>query len=128
MADKGKKDSIIRRVNNTGSFFTIVLISFMLLNLLMMYAFQRRYDQFSTEIGMVSELKNVVSDEIPDEIWEVITGRETMNECKAFAKLNEVEAKLKQIHLTAVKKRSCWWCGGRWKPCGPIWKGSNRES
>ncbi len=83
MAARGKTDSIIRRVNSMGSFFTVALISFMVLNLLLMYMFQRRYDQFSTEIGRVAAIKPVVSDEIPDEIWEVITGRRSIEECRA---------------------------------------------
>ena len=97
MGAKKKKDSIIRRVNNTGSFFTVALISFMLLNLVMMYTFQRRYDRFSTEIGEVVALKPVVSEEIPDEIWEVITGRKRLGECLANPKLDEVAAVLDRM-------------------------------
>ena len=97
MAAKEKKDSMIQRVNNTGSFFTIALICFMVLNLLLMYTFQRRYDRFSTEIAEAAALKPVVSDEIPDEIWEVITGREKFDDCQAYAKLDEVEAVLDHL-------------------------------
>ena len=100
MAANKRNDSIIRRVDHTGRFFIIALICFMVLNLLMMYTFQRRYDRFATEVAQVAALKPVVSDEIPDEIWEVITGRKRMEDCLAIPKLDEVAAVLEQIQPT----------------------------
>ena len=104
MAVKQKKDSIIRRLNGMGSFFTLALIVFMVLNLLMMYAFQRRYDRFSSEVGGLSALKPVISEEISGEIWEVITGRKTIDECRAQALLNQVESTLDQARPGAGEK------------------------
>ncbi len=100
MAANKRNDSIIQRVDNTGRFFTLALICFMVLNLLMMYAFQRRYDRFATEVAGVAALKPVVSDEIPDEIWEVITGRKRMEDCLSIPKLDAVAAVLDQIKPT----------------------------
>ena len=90
-----KSDSgIIRRVNKTGRLFTIVLLIFMLINMLLMYAFQYRYYQFTTDINQVAALMPVVSEDIPGAVWEVITGRLPFPECKAYEMLDHVETTL----------------------------------
>ena len=76
----------------------------MVLNLLLMYTFQRRNARFSMEIDQVAALMPVVNDEIPDAVWEVITGRQGFADCGAYAKLDQVEATLDQFHSTGAEE------------------------
>ena len=93
-------NSILRRVSETGRFFSVALVSVMVLNLLLMYTFQLRNASFATEINQVAALMPVVDEKVPDEIWEVITGRHAFSECQAYAMLDEVEATLDQFHTS----------------------------
>ena len=98
MAIQGNNSSIIQRVTRTGRLFTIVLVIFMLINMLLMYAFQYRYYQFITDINQVAALMPVVSEDIPGAVWDVITGRLPFTECKAYEMLDDVETTLDHFH------------------------------
>ena len=98
VAIQGNNSSIIQRVTRTGRLFTIVLVIFMLINMLLMYAFQYRYYQFITDINQVAALMPVVSEDIPGAVWEVITGRLPFTECKAYEMLDDVETTLDHFH------------------------------
>ena len=75
----------------------------MLINMLLMYAFQYRYYQFTTDINQVAALMPVVSEDIPGAVWEVITGRLPFPECKAYEMLDDVESTLDRFHTTGTE-------------------------
>lgn len=92
--DKRRHNSIISMVNRSGRFFTIALVVFMMVNLVLTFLFESRYETFVREIESVTALKPVICEDIPNEVWEVIVGRKTIAECEANAMIDSVVAKL----------------------------------
>ena len=89
-----KRNSIISMVNGSGRFFTTALLVFMMINLAFTFLFEKRYEDFVVEIESVIALKPFIYDDIPNEVWEVIAGRKTVEECQARAMIDSVEEKL----------------------------------
>ncbi len=81
-------------VNGSGRFFTTALLVFMMINLAFTFLFEKRYEDFVVEIESVIALKPFIYDDIPNEVWEVIAGRKTVEECQARAMIDAVEEKL----------------------------------
>ena len=91
-----RSGSIISRVNAIGQSFTLMLIVFMLVNLAIMFIFQMRYDNFVHRVESITSLKPIVYENIPDDVWEVIAGRISFSECKAYAMIDSVNSVLMQ--------------------------------
>ena len=91
---RNKQNSIISRVNGSGRLFTMALLIFMLINLALTFLFEKRYEDFVGEIESVIALKPIISDEIPNEVWEVIVGRKSVADCQARTMIDGVDAKL----------------------------------
>ena len=89
-----KKSSIISMVNSSGRFFTTALLVFMLVNLAFTLLFEKRYEDFVREIESVINLKPIIYDEIPNEVWEVIAGRKSVTDCEAHAMIDCVNETL----------------------------------
>ena len=103
MAAQAKKDSIIGRVNVIGQFFTAALIAFMVLNLVMMFLFENRYDSFLGRIDTLTSLKSVVYEAIPEDLWEVIAGRKSFVDCKADDMIDQVNQTLMETRPQQVE-------------------------
>ncbi len=83
-------------VNRSGRFFTIALMIIMMVNLALTFLFEKRYEDFVGEIESIIALKPVIYEDIPNEVWEVIVGRENVADCQAQAMIDRVNERLRR--------------------------------
>lgn len=94
MRRTAKTNSIEGRINGNGRIFTAALVSFLVLNLILMYISEANYDRFVQRIEALSSLKPVIYEQIADEAWEVIAGRKSLGDCQAGQMIDDVNARL----------------------------------
>lgn len=94
-----KGNSINQRVNGNGLFFTIAMLLFMVMNLTVSFMFEKRYENFVSEIESIIALKQVVYDEIPQEVQEMILGRKELSDSRNGELIESVRDTLNTSHL-----------------------------
>ncbi len=96
-----KNRSIDSRFNDMGRSFTFILAGFLILNLALMFVFETQYDRFVRRMQSLSSLEPVFTEDLPDDLWEVIVGRRDFSDCSAYAMIDEVNAVLSPDGKTA---------------------------
>ncbi len=88
------RNSIISMVNASARFFTVALLFFMMINMAFTFLFEKRYEHFVAEIESVIALKPIIYDDVPNEMWEVIAGRKSVEDCRANVMIDAVDKQL----------------------------------
>ena len=72
--------SIVGRINSLTRKLMVVLAIPVALSLIMMLYFSGQYAGSIQRMEKVASLKPVIGEEIPEAVWRVVSGRETMEE------------------------------------------------
>ncbi len=95
--------SIVSRIKGMSWRIVLLLIVPVLISLTMMLVFSGRYSQAMERMGDIAALKPMISDEIPDALWQVVSGRETMEESRAYAMIDRVNGTMERITQSTGK-------------------------
>lgn len=87
---KESHDSILKRVTIIGRVFSAVLCLMLLANIVLMLTFQIKHDTFITNVGKMEVQRPSIKDDIPNEMWNVIAGFKSIEECRAYDLIDEV--------------------------------------
>ena len=97
MAGGKWNQSIADRIKGMTWRIVLLLIIPVVISLTLMLVFSVRYSRSMEGMGAIAALKPVISDEIPGAVWRVVSGRETMEESRTYALLDQVNATMEQI-------------------------------
>ena len=95
--------SIVSRIKGMSWRIVLLLIVPVLISLTMMLVFSGRYSQAMGRMGDIAALKPMISDEIPEALWQVVSGRETMEESRAYAMIDRVNGTMERITQSTGK-------------------------
>lgn len=90
-------DSLVGRVRYMSSVLMVILVIPVVISLAMTLIFSGRYYKSVERMNRIAALKPVVADEIPGAVWDVVSGRATIDGTEAFEKIEYVNSVIEQI-------------------------------
>ena len=97
MGRNRKRNSIIGRINQMSRTLLLVLGIPTLISLVLMLVFMQQYDQSIQRMGTIAELKPVIAEDIPESVWNMVSGRETLEESTVYDLIARAEDTITQI-------------------------------
>ncbi|MBR3538810.1 MAG: sensor histidine kinase [Eubacterium sp.] len=97
MARIRKEKSIIGKVDSMSQKLVIMLVFPIFVSLVLMLVYAGRYHNAIKRMETIANLKAVVSEEIPESVWAIVSGRETVVESKVYASIHEVHETIGEI-------------------------------
>ncbi len=89
--------SIVGRIKSMSWRIVLLLSVPVIVSLIMMLVFAGRYSRSMERMGTIAALKPKIADEIPGAVWQVVSGRETLDESRAYALISQVNGTIETI-------------------------------
>ena len=97
MARQKWSQSIVGRIKSMSWRIVMLLIVPVIVSLIMMLIFSGRYSRSMERMGTIAALKPMISDEIPGAVWQVVSGRETLDESRVYTLIGQVNSTVETI-------------------------------
>ena len=92
-----KEKSIIGKIDTMSQKLVILLVIPVILSLVLMLLYAGRYHNAIKRMETIANLKHVVSSDIPESVWGIVSGRETVAGSKVHSTIREVHDTLQEI-------------------------------
>ena len=92
-----KEKSIIGKIDSMSQKMVIMLVFPVILSLLLMLLYAARYHSAIKRMETIANLKIVVSEEIPESVWGIVSGRATVSESRVYVTIRDVHETLQEI-------------------------------
>ena len=102
MAVQNRPHSLAGRIQSMSWRLTLFLTAPVIVSLVLMLVFAGRYAGSMERVGEAAALKPVVSDEIPGEVWQVVSGRETPEGSRTYELIGRVNDAIARIAQETV--------------------------
>ncbi len=90
MRDKRKEKSIIGKFDDMTRKLVLMLVIPIIISLVTMLVYMGRYHDAIARIETISSLKNVVSESIPESVWNIVSGREVITRSSIYSDIYRV--------------------------------------
>jgi len=97
MAKIRKEKSIIGKIDNMSQKLVVMLVIPVFASLVLMLVYAGRYHNAIKRMETIASLKTVVSEEIPESVWAIVSGRETVTGSKVYAAIHGVHDTIQEI-------------------------------
>ena len=97
MAKIRKEKSIIGKIDSMSQKLVIMLVIPVFASLVLMLIYAGRYHNAIKRMETIAGLKTVVSEEIPESVWAIVSGRETVTGSKVYASIHGVHDTIQEI-------------------------------
>lgn len=91
------EDSLVGRVRDMSNVLMVILVIPVIISLAMTLMFSGRYYRSVERMNRIAALKPTVAEEIPGDVWNVVSGRETIEETSVFRKIDRVNSVIEQV-------------------------------
>ncbi len=85
-----KEKSMIGKIDDMSRNLMIMLVIPIFISLVLMLVYEERYHSAIARMETIASLKTVVTDEIPGSVWDIVSGRDTIQESRVYVKINSV--------------------------------------
>lgn len=92
-----KEKSIIGKIDSMSQKMLIMLVFPVILSLALMLLYAARYHSAIKRMEIIANLKTVVSEDIPESVWDIVSGRETVTGSRVYTTIREVHETLQEI-------------------------------
>ena len=92
-----KEKSIIGKIDSMSQKLVIILVIPVFASLVLMLIYAGRYHNAIRRMETIAGLKTVVSEEIPESVWAIVSGRETVTGSKVYASIHGVHDTIQEI-------------------------------
>ncbi len=92
-----KEKSIIGKIDSMSQRLVIMLVFPVFVSLVFMLLYAGRYHSAIKRMETIANLKTVVSEKIPESVWAIVSGKETVAESKIYTTIHDVHETLQQI-------------------------------
>ena len=97
MGKKQSGQSIVGRINRMGRMMLLLLVTPLAVSLVMMLAFNDRYHAAIVRMETIASLKPVVAERIPESVWNLVSGRESLEETRIFGLITQAVETMERI-------------------------------
>ena len=92
-----KEKSILGRINDLSHKMVLLLVFPIIISLLLMLFYAWKYHSAIVRMETIADLKTVVAQEIPGSAWNIVSGQDTVQSSKIYAKMHEVKDTIEKI-------------------------------
>ncbi|MBR3039305.1 MAG: histidine kinase [Lachnospiraceae bacterium] len=92
-----KEKSILGAINDLSHRLVLMLVFPIVISLLLMLFYAWKYHSAIKRMGEITELKNVVSEEIPEKAWNIVSGKDSFPGSDIYVVIHEVEEKIEEV-------------------------------
>ena len=92
-----KEKSIIGKIDSMSQRLVILLVFPVFVSLVLMLVYAGRYHNAIRRMETIASLKTVVAEEIPESVWDIVSGRQTVTESKVYSRIHEVHETIEEI-------------------------------
>ena len=106
MKSSRNKFSLIKRVQHTYILIIALMIVPTIYSVVVSNIHSRQYNDIITNVSLANLINSIAKKEIPDELWNIVSGRKSFNEGMQYEMLEEIKDGLSRIEQTTSDKRS----------------------
>ncbi len=96
--------SIVSRIRGMSRHIVLLMTVPAAVSLTLMLVFAVRYSLSMQRMGTIAALKPLISEEIPGAVWQVVSGRETMEESRTYDLISQANGTIDDISRTTDKE------------------------
>lgn len=85
-----KEKSIIGKIDDMSRNLVIMMVIPIFISLVLMVVYEERYHSSIARMETIANLKTVVAEEIPGNVWDIVSGRDTIQGSRVYAKIYNV--------------------------------------
>ena len=97
MRKKERGRSIVGRINRMSRMMLLLLVSPLIVSLVLMLVFSGRYHRSIERMETIARLKPVVAESIPGSVWNLVSGRESLEETRVYGLIGEANGTISRI-------------------------------
>ena len=86
-----EEKSILGAIDDLSHRLVMMLVFPIIISLVLMLFYAWKYHSAILRMGKITELKEVVSEEIPERAWNIVSGKETFPQSNIYKMIMEVE-------------------------------------
>ena len=92
-----KEKSILGQITNLSHKLVLMLVVPIIISLILMLFYAAKYHNSIDRMETVASLKTVVTEEIPEGAWNIVSGRQTFSESRIYATIGKVNDTLDSL-------------------------------
>ncbi len=92
-----KEKSILGAISNLGNRLVLMLVFPIIISLVLMLFYAWEYHSAIRRMGEITELKAIVSEEIPEKAWNIVSGKDSFPGSDIYIVLHEVEDRIEAV-------------------------------
>lgn len=98
-----KEKSILGAIEDLSNRLAMMLVFPIIISLVLMLFYAWEYHSAILRMGKITELKSVVSDEIPEKAWNIVSGKETFPQSNIYKLIMDVEETVGEVTAQTVE-------------------------
>ena len=92
-----REKSILGRIDNMSYKLVFILVLPIILSIVFMLVYAAKYHSSIVRMETINSLKTVVTEDIPGCAWDIVSGRENINQSDIYIKIGEVNETIDEI-------------------------------
>ena len=92
-----KEKSILGAINDLSHRLVLMLVFPIIISLILMLVYAWEYHSAIRRMGEITELKTIVSEEIPEKAWNIVSGKESFPGSDIYVVIHEVEDRIEVV-------------------------------
>ena len=92
-----KEKSIIGRIDDMSRNLVIILVIPIIISLVLMISYAVRYYYAIARMETIANLKTVVTEDIPEDVWNIVSGRDTISGTKVYGTIHGVYDTISEV-------------------------------
>ena len=101
-----RRISLKRKLRNSYLFIIGIMVIPTVYSIVVSTMHRRQYDHIITNVNMASEINQLVTEQIPQELWEVVAGLQNFYDGNQYKLLRQVDSDIKQMLAAAESQRT----------------------
>ena len=99
-----KEKSILGAIEDRSNRLAMMLVFPIIISLVLMLFYAWEYHSAILRMGKITELKSVVSDEIPERAWNIVSGKQTFPQSNIYKLIMDVEETVEEVTAQTVEE------------------------
>jgi len=92
-----KEKSILGQISDLSHRLVLMLVIPIVISLVLMLIYAAKYHSSISRMGTIASLKTVVTEDIPGAVWNIVSGRETLEESGIYPSIHSVNDTIEDI-------------------------------
>lgn len=101
-----KENSILGQISNLSHRLVLLLVVPIIISLVLMLFYAAKYHNAIERMETATQLQTIVKDQIPESAWNIVSGRQTIQESGIYSTIHSVNESIDSITTAASEENS----------------------